>query len=69
MVTKNMLRTHEEKISLFGEKNPICDSSRTNQITEIAPNTCAPISELPCNTRTMGITITGGIWTYQDIWE
>ena len=43
------------KISPFGEKkkNPICDYSRSNQlpladqITEMAPYTCALISELP----------------------
>ena len=46
-----MLRIHERKI-IFSE-NPICDSSQSNQmpstdqITEIAPITYAPISELP----------------------
>ena len=32
MVTQHMLRTHKEKISIFGETNPICNCSRSNRM-------------------------------------
>ena len=32
MVTRNMVRTHEEKYIFFGDNTPICDCSRSNQM-------------------------------------
>ena len=52
---RKLLPTHEGKKVLFGKKKiilwllSIYSYALTDQITEIAPLTCAPISELPYN--------------------
>ena len=54
------LLNHGEKYAFSKKKNPICDFSRSNKCLKQIKNqrlllTCAPISEVPSNTRTMVI--------------